>query len=60
LSCNNHISSIFITAHLSVVYVVLLKVLTKACKTHNNGLPYFLPAKQWFGNALPKAMKTCF
>ena len=20
----------------------------------------FLPAKQWFGNALPKAMKTCF
>jgi len=35
-------------------------VLTTAYKTHDNGLPYFLPAKQCFGNALPKAMKTCF
>ena len=42
------------------VYVVSLKVLTKAYKTRDNGLPHFLPAKQWFGNALPKAMKTCF
>ena len=60
MSCNSHISSIFTTEHLSVVYAVSLKVQTKAYKTHNNGLPYFLPAKQWFSNALPKAIKTCF
>jgi len=40
--------------------VILLKVLTKAYKTHDNGQPYFLPTKQWLGSALPKAMMTCF
>ena len=39
---------------------ILLKVLTKTYITRDNGLPYFLPTKQCFGNALPKAIETYF
>jgi len=61
LSCNNRISSIFTTEHLSVGLRCFTqgRLLTKAYKTHDNGLAYFLPTKQWFGMNLPKAMKTC-
>jgi len=63
-SRNRHISGVFTTEHTSITLhcFTRLTVLTKYYKTRNEKLPYFLPAKQWFNNALPKAMNrhTCF
>ena len=58
-SSRNIIFPVFLQQN-TIRYIVLPKVLTKYYKTHDYGMWHFLPAKHWFGNALPKAMKTCF
>ena len=59
-SRNSHISSIFGTEHFSRSTLFYSRYQPNVIKHVIKDGHIFLRTKQWFGSALPKAMKTCF